>query len=86
MQSLALFFIFSSSWDRCYRQKPLPVASVLKISESRSVGIITLQMPQGGVPMVVLPLLIGCRVGILIEVHRNNVSVAIQNVFKNIFL
>lgn len=71
-----LGFVFYFSWHRWYRQKPLPVASVPKISESGLVWIITSEMPRAVVMTVVLPLLIGCRVGIfifslkiMIEVH-----------------
>ena len=61
-----LGFVFYFSWYRWYRQKPLPAASVPKISESSLVWLITSQMPQAVVMTVVLPLLIACRVGIFI--------------------
>jgi len=61
-----LGFVFLFSWRRWYRQKPLPVASVPKISDSGLVWIITSQMPQAVVMAVVLPLVIDCRVGIFI--------------------
>lgn len=41
-----LGLVFYFSWYRWYRQKPLPAASVPKISESSLVSIIASQMPQ----------------------------------------